>query len=204
MNCIHVRFVVSKIGKGTGFSPNTSAVSIISPKLHTHFTYMLLLSKGKQAKQITFVKAESFWKPVSFGYRRTFISPGFQGINLKITSSYSQFMTEMAACMSRVPRTFIQKKTWPFKCAKCVKTRYVVPFLRLHIYVIQMTRLFLVTFTNTSRRPQIYSESLNPLKCRKRNLQTNFSNLGRFYFLGDLQYLRYPSEICVCLQFTES
>jgi len=94
--------VVSKIGKGTGVSPNTSAVSIISPKLHTHFAYLLLLLKGKTGEAKTFVKAESFWKPVSFGYRRTFTSPGFERINFKITSSYSQFMTEMAACMSRV------------------------------------------------------------------------------------------------------
>jgi len=78
----------------------------LSVLFHQNSVLILLIccsyQKEKQAKQRTFVKAECFWKLVSFGYRRTFTSPGFQRINLQITSSYSQFLTEMAARMSRV------------------------------------------------------------------------------------------------------
>ena len=113
--------------------------------------------KEKQAKQRTFVKAESFWKPVNFGYRRTFTSPGCQGTNLKITSSYSQFMTEMAACMSRVLSS--RRKRGSLNAQNALKIVTWYHFYVCISYVFQMTRMFLGSFTNTSRRPQIYSES---------------------------------------------
>lgn len=112
--------------------------------------------RGKQTKQRTFVKAESFWKPVSFGYRRTFTLPGFQGTNLKM-SSYSQFMTEMAACMSRVLSS--RRKCGSLNAQNGLKIVTQYHFYVCISHVFQMTRLFLGTFTNTSRRPQIYSES---------------------------------------------
>jgi hypothetical protein len=133
----------------------------LSVLLHQNSILILLIccsyQKEKEAKQRTFVKAESFWKLVSFRYRRTFTSPGFQRIKLKITPSYSQFLTEMAACMSRV----LSSRRWrgSLNAQTALKTVTWYHFYVCISYVIQMTRLFLGTFTNTSRRPQIYSES---------------------------------------------
>jgi hypothetical protein len=93
-----------KIGKGTSSSPNTSSFRCQYYFTKTPYSFCLhvALIKRKKRRSKELSLKQSFWKPVSFGYRRTFTSPDFQRINLKITSSYTQIIIEIVACMSRV------------------------------------------------------------------------------------------------------